>query len=262
MKKLSVFALAMLFMVSCGASSEGNGGDSSASVESQPVKEEVVVEGEVFSNAPLGFLNIQESPSDYSFKIGELKNGPKGASIVEYGYEWTKISHGGVEGYVQTKYLQTAPTKSVDINFALALGAWCCKNEEGVFTHFDDLLVFDNGIYAVYSDLFCEGSVISVGTWTLEGCNLVLTEHYDLAYNAFLDTGWSRGVKSNKKIVYKVDDEKKVLIDEYGAVALYKTELLTDAEVERESCEGYSPRWSQAQLDGIKEFAARDYVVL
>ena len=245
MKKLVILTLAAVSMVSCMFS--GRSGD-------------VQAEGELFSNAPLGFLSIYESPSDMSYKIGELKNGPKGASMVEYGAQWSKVKYDDMEGYVKTQYLQTEPTKPVNINFAVLLGAWCYKSDNGELSRMHDLLIFDNGVYAIYNDMFCEGAISSVGTWVIEDNNLILNEHYNICYNFGWSSSWDKGIKSNKKTIYKVDEKSKVLVAEDSSQNLYKLELLTDAEVAREECEGYTPRWSQRQLDGTRDYVTQDYI--
>lgn len=245
MKKLAILTLVMMSVVSCmllpDRGKRGGEGE---------------VEGELFSNAPTGFLTIYESPSEWSFKIGELKNGPKGATMVEYGTRWSKVSYNNIEGYVKTQYLQTGPTKPVNINFAVLLGAWCLKAENGELSRWVDLLIFDNGTYAEFNIGFCEGAVSSVGTWVVEDNNLVLTEHYDVVYNL----SWGKGIKSNKKRIYKVNDESRVLVAEDSSQNLYKLELLTDAEVARDESEGYTPRWSQKQLDEMRDYVTRDYI--
>lgn len=248
MKKLAILILVVVSMVSCMFLPERG----VRSVDMQ-------VEGDLFSNAPVGFLSIYESPSEWSFKIGELKNGPKGATMVEYGARWSKVSYNNIEGYVKTQYLQTEPTKPVNINFAVLLGVWCLKAEDGELSRWVDLLIFDNGTYAEFAIGFCEGAVSSVGTWVVEDNNLILTEHYDLVSNLGWG-GWGKGVKSNKKRIYKVNDESRVLVAEDSSQNLYKLELLTDAEVARDECEGYTPRWSQKQLDGMRDYVTRDYI--
>ncbi len=253
MKKLAILTIVMMSMVSCIWLPE-RGERSARNVDEQ-------VEGDVFSNAPVGFLTMYESPSDWSYKIGEMKNGPKGATIVEYGSRWSKVNYNDTEGYVKTQYLQTEPTKPVNFNFAVVLGVWCPKAEDGELSRWVDLLIFDNGTYAVFNVNFFEGGVSSVGTWVIEGNNLILTEHYNIAKNMGWQCGWnSRSIKSNKKTVYKVNEKNKILVAEDGSENLYKLDLLTDAEVARDESEGYVPRWSQKQLDGTRDYITSDYI--
>lgn len=227
MRKLSIFTLLAFLMVSCGGNLLNFGNSNSEYVES---------EGDVFSNAYDGFLNIREYPSAKSYKIGELKNGPKGATLIDYGPKWSKISHGGVEGYVKTEYLQTSPTKPVYVNPEDAIGVW--GESEGEYAHSHDILVFDNGTYAIYNTHFCEGAFTAVGKWKLEENSIILTEYYDLVFNLG-NTEGGKGLKSNSISSFEVDKEGKM-------------ELISDVQVARETEEGYTPIWSQSQLDEAK----------
>ena len=228
MIRLSIFTLLAMLMVSCGNPTTSN--ENVAAVEA---------EGDVFSNAFDGFLNIRESPNANSFKVGELKNGPKGATMIEFGAKWSLVSHNGVEGYVKTEFLQTTPTKPALLNPEDVIGVW------GESNHFNDLLIFDNGTYATYNDNFCEGAITGVGTWRIEEKNLILTEHYDLAanfaYGDIFGNAWGKGIKSNKVTI--IEDPKPE----------NKMKLLIEAQVARESEEGYVPIWSQSQLDALKK---------
>lgn len=230
MKRLSIFTLLAMLMVSCGNPTTSN--ENVAVVEA---------EGDVFSNAFDGFLNIRESPNANSFKVGELKNGPKGATMINYGAKWSLVSHNGVEGYVKTEYLQTTPTKPALLNPEDVIGVW------GEPDHSEDILVFDNGTYAIYTANFCEGAITNVGTWRIEEKNLILTEHYDFLANfGYCDIfspawGKGKGIKSNKiTIIENPNPENKM-------------KLLIEAQVARETMDGDVPIWSQSQLDSAKK---------
>ena len=199
MKKFSIFAIAMMLMVSCGLLPSKIKGDENTLAGTTTTEQP---EGDVFSNGYDGFLNIRVAPNYKSKKIGEFKNGPKGANMIEYGAKWSKIEYQGVEGYVKTEYLQTTPTQPANVRPEAVVGSWYYRPEG--WGHIA-IIIEEKGIYHIYNDNFCEGAVVSVGTWSIVGDNIELNEQYDLAQNI----GWGcydcvegkRGIKSNLKIL-------------------------------------------------------------
>ena len=205
MKKFTVFAIVMMLMVSCiGAKA--------------PKNEVVQSEGDVFSNAYDGFVSIRMAPSARSMKIGELKNGPKGATLIEYNSKWSKIEYQGIQGYVYNEYLQTTPTEPVSLRPEDVVGSWYYRPEGWGHTC---IIINDDGTYHIYNENFCEGAITSDGTWRLVGDDIEFNERYD--YVVGLVWGGA-GIKSNKKQLLKVDVRRNRLMYEGESEVAYNRE--------------------------------------
>lgn len=64
----------------------------------------------IYSCAYDGYVNIRQQPSNKSAKLGQFRNGPEGAILLEDLGTWVKIKVGGVTGYVLKQFTQRTPT--------------------------------------------------------------------------------------------------------------------------------------------------------
>ena len=242
MRKLLILALVMVLAVACIGKREKK-------------SEQVVVEGNVFSNAYDGFLTLRDEPNAKACELEVMYNGPKGATMVQYHPKWSIVRYNGVEGYVKTEYLQTSPTKPVYVNADVVLGAWCMDSES--FPHYHDLLIFDNATYLVYNDHCCEGSFTSVGHWKLEEDCIVLTEYYDLFAN-FEVSGGENYLKSNNVTKFRVDMTNYTLTEVTENEDAEPMVLVPESDLVRKYKGRYHVMWS-GSLEGNKEIA-RSYI--
>ena len=118
--------------------------------------------------------------------IGILRNGPGGAILLGEENGWSKINLRGTVGYVATKYLRDEPTVAVDerIDMSWLEGLWQYgtgnnTTDKYPYILYSGLLLFSDGTFLEYSDMFNEGGFTGSGTFILEGCTLVLTKTMD-----------------------------------------------------------------------------------
>lgn len=64
----------------------------------------------VYSCAYDGYINIRQQPSAQSAKLGQFRNGPEGAILLEDLGTWIKIKCGNITGYVVKRHTQETPT--------------------------------------------------------------------------------------------------------------------------------------------------------
>lgn len=255
MRNSIICAFAMLLLISCGGENKSNSSDANINGEVvvgpivTPPSEMVEPVGEVpnqpkvYSNAYDGFLNIRASASAKSNKIGELKNGPEGALVLSVEGKWTKVDLNGVVGFVNNAYVQSTPTEPAYIMPESVIGTW--TNQEVAYSHYDDLIIFDNGTYTTYCDGFMEGSITSVGKWKLVRKDIVLTQYYDIVNEK----------KTFKTIRISVNPQTQILTKrEDGQTTKYsRLKLISEKQVALESEEGYTPIWSKSQINNLKK---------
>ncbi len=139
----------------------------------QPVREEpsapvAPAVPRVYSCAYDGFVNMRRQPSYSAEKVGQFKNGPEGAILLEDLGTWVKIDVNGIVGYVASKYVQGTPTLaytgSVDVNWLE--GVWQgSENSDYAF-----LNIYNNGTYDWYLEVAGQQ-----GTWILQNNEIKFT---------------------------------------------------------------------------------------
>jgi uncharacterized protein YgiM (DUF1202 family) len=67
-------------------------------------------DSKIYSCAYDGYVNIRQQPSNKSAKLGQFRNGPQGAILLEDLGKWVKIKVGDVTGYVLKQFTQRTPT--------------------------------------------------------------------------------------------------------------------------------------------------------
>ena len=100
----------------------------------------------VYSGAYDGFVNIRATPSYSAPIIGEFRNGPEGAILLEREGDWFKIDVNGLVGFVPAKYLIKTPTVAYtgDISVDWLEGKWLSSiSATGAVITF----IFNNGDY-------------------------------------------------------------------------------------------------------------------
>ena len=148
----------------------------------------------VYSCAYDGYVNIRQQPTNKSAKIGQFRNGPQGAILLEDLGTWVKIKVGGITGYVLKRFTQHTPT----IAYTGSVSAdWI----EGVY-------VFNGYIYTIYNN----------GYW-------------QCGYNFYFRRGYYIMQKNEVKLVKEwelidgdpwADQWRKVDPNEEGAVMILK----------------------------------------
>ena len=122
----------------------------------------------VYSCAYDGFVNMRRQPSYSAEKVGQFKNGPEGAILLEDLGTWVKIDVNGTVGYVASKYVQGTPTiaytGNVDVNWLE--GVWQGSERSG----FAFLNIYNNGTYEWYLEFAGQQ-----GTWILQNNEIKFT---------------------------------------------------------------------------------------
>ena len=96
----------------------------------------------VYSCAYDGFVNMRDAASYSAAKIGEFRNGPEGAILLDEVGGWVKIDVNGLVGFVPSKYVREKPTVAYTGNITIDWleGMW--SSPGGYITN-----IFNNGTY-------------------------------------------------------------------------------------------------------------------
>lgn len=96
----------------------------------------------VYSCAYDGFVNMRATASYSAPKVGEFRNGPEGAILLEEEGDWIRIDVNGLVGFVPSKYVRKTPTVAYtgDITIDWFEGVW-------VFNGSFITLIYNNGTY-------------------------------------------------------------------------------------------------------------------
>lgn len=96
----------------------------------------------VYSCAYDGFVNMRATASYSAPKVGEFRNGPEGAILLEEEGDWIRIDVNGLVGFVPSKYVRKTPTVAYtgDISVDWLEGMW--SSNGGFITS-----IFNNGTY-------------------------------------------------------------------------------------------------------------------
>ena len=141
--------------------------------------QDIQISEKVYSNAYDGYVSIRVEPSSKSEKIGEFRNGPDGAILLEKTNEyWWKIDNNGIVGFVSNSNLQSTPTKTADPNITvewLTVEGWGCGNDNIGVTFNSD------GTFE------CMGCVDGTGTWRIEETNIIFTLVESDGYKVYFD---------------------------------------------------------------------------
>lgn len=108
----------------------------------------------VYSCAYDGFTNIREEASFSAKVIGQFRNGPEGAILLEDLGEWMKVDVSGQIGYVVSKYVRDTPSVAYtgDITVDWLEGIW-----DGGYA----LMIYNNGTWEMgYDYTFVYGTYI------------------------------------------------------------------------------------------------------
>ena len=108
----------------------------------------------VYSCAYDGFTNIREEASFSAKVIGQFRNGPEGAVLLEDLGEWMKVDVSGQIGYVVSKYVRDTPSVAYtgDITVDWLEGIW-----HGGYA----LMIYNNGTWEMgYDYTFVYGTYI------------------------------------------------------------------------------------------------------
>lgn len=100
----------------------------------------------VYSFGYDGFVNVRQEPSFSAKVVGELRNGPEGAELLEDSGQWKKIDLNGIIGYVPSNFVQETPTESYTgtATTAWVQGIWRSNSDEYLY-------IYNNGTW-VYED--------------------------------------------------------------------------------------------------------------
>lgn len=96
----------------------------------------------VYSCAYDGFVNMRAMASYSAPKVGEFRNGPEGAILLEEEGDWIRIDVNGLVGFVPSKYVRKTPTVAYtgDLTVDWFEGMWVSNG--GFITN-----IFKNGTY-------------------------------------------------------------------------------------------------------------------
>ena len=113
----------------------------------------------VYSCAYDGFTNIREEASFSAKVIGQFRNGPEGAILLENLGEWMKVDVSGQIGYVVSKYVRDTPSVAYtgDITIDWLEGIW-----HGGYV----LMIYNNGTWEMGYDY-----EFVYGTYLLQNTN-------------------------------------------------------------------------------------------
>lgn len=155
MKKLFLLTIVISLLTSCSMIHRKNKAKAEEPIEIEAeslveqISEEINIDpNRVYSCAYDGFVNMREQPSFKAPKIGQFRNGPQGATLVEDLGEWVKINIGGLVGYVPSKFVQHTPTIAYTGNVSVD---WL----EAHWGVGDGLLVFNNGYWEYWANNYC-----------------------------------------------------------------------------------------------------------
>ena len=171
----------------------------------------------VYSCAYDGFTNIREDSSFSAKVIGQFRNGPEGAILLEDLGEWMRIDIAGQIGYVVSKYVRDTPSVAYtgDITVDWIEGIWV--SDDGFV-----LLIFNNGTWERGYDY---ASVY--GKYLLQNKNeLVLTPVWELDA---VDFSWVSAKDEDIRVV-KINKAKKLL--EYSGTDYHKDEYVSQKDEE------------------------------
>ena len=184
MKRLFIFATSLLLVVSCGQKSAKTTNEPTPAPEPEvevatgPTAPAAPTVPTVYSNAYDGFTNVRQAATTKSPVLAKLHNGYEGAEILGVEGNWTKVNLNGVVGYVSSAYVQDTPTIPVHIDAKSIIGNWSYLEGGHVMIEYS---IYDDGMWLLYNDNFCEGAIVEVGKWHLEESSIVLTKTYDFA---------------------------------------------------------------------------------
>ena len=174
----------------------------------------------VYSWAYDGFTNIREDTSFSAKVIGQFRNGPEGAILLEDFGEWMKIDISGQIGYVVSKYVRDAPSVAYtgDITVGWLEGIWG-SSDSGF-----NLLIFNNGTWEMGYDY-----TFVYGKYLLQNTNeLVLIPVKEINPEG----DWISAEDSDIEIV-KINKAKNLL--EYSGTDYHKEEYMSQEAMD----EGY-----------------------
>lgn len=109
----------------------------------------------VYSCAYDGYVNMRQQPTTKSAKVGQFRNGPEGATVLENLGSWLKIrTANGITGYVLSRFVQDTPTVAYT-------GRVSADWVEGIWMSGFPITIYGNGYWETGNDwCFAKGYYI------------------------------------------------------------------------------------------------------
>lgn len=150
----------------------------------------------VYANSYDGYVNVRAAASKQSKVVCKLYNGGDGAERLGTEGNWVKIRYDGKVGYVHRDYIQNTPTAPAYWDAADVVGVWSQKTVIDPDEPDFDLLIFDDGQFAMFSFQSPSGSFLFVGgKWRLEEDRIIMSLYGEDTFLTFVIDGnkMSRG---------------------------------------------------------------------
>lgn len=152
----------------------------------------------VYSCAYDGFVNIRQQPTNQSAKLGQFRNGPDGATLLEDLGTWMKIcTADGITGYVLSRYVQYTPTVAYT-------GRVSANWVEGIWPVGFEISIYNNGYWETGND-WC----FAKGYWIMQNNEVKLVTVLQLNDNyqwVKVDTESSENIQ-----ILEIDEYAKTL---------------------------------------------------
>lgn len=189
----------------------------------------------VYSCAYDGFVNMRATASYSAPKVGEFRNGPEGAILLEEEEDWVKIDVHGLVGFVPSKYVRKTPTVAYtgDISVDWLEGMWSSKG--GNITN-----IFNNGTYEHGYD------------YPTERGKYIMQNKDEIVFTPlWIDPGFLDGTDDAEwfkaytlKITNKVDKEMSKLLQDGDVMPYRQKRFMTQKELE----EYYDESWADCMM--------------
>ena len=183
----------------------------------------------VYACAYDGYAALRSKPSSKAQKIGELRNGPKGAILLNDLGKWVKVNVDGTVGYVYSEYIQYTPTipYTGDVELDWITGVW--------HSGFQSVVIFDNGYWEGLS-----GWIHSKGYYIMQNNEVKLVTviargaetNYKWVKADSKSKAWTQYVKDNgaeKETILKINSGKGML-DTFVKMPFLRNQEDGDAE--------------------------------
>lgn len=204
--------MALLLVVVSLSMASCNGSGKKSAQQEQPVQQEQQAKQEqpsqnpteerIYANAYDGYVNIRKQPTNKSAKLGQFRNGPEGAILLEDLGKWVKIMVGGVTGYVLKQFTQRTPTIAYTGNVS---ADWI----EGVY-------YYDGYAYTIYNNGYWQSGYNFHGLrgyYIMQKNEVKLVAEWQFVFDAPWDDQWIK-VDPNEEdaiMILQIDEQNGTL---------------------------------------------------